>query len=118
MSRTTAADVLAGVALRDARRRRGLRQSEVAQAVDVSLRTYRSYESGETSMPMLRRPLLARSVGLKPEVLGAVPETPPTLAPDEAAWLALYRRLPSWIRELFRRRLPATATPDQEPARC
>ena len=115
-------DLLVGRALHQARRRRGLRQSEVAVAVGISVRTLQDYECGRSSVPVSRHKLLAEALGLDPALLSA-PETPALpsepLAPDEAAWLALYHRLPAWFRALFRRRhsasQPAAA---QESAAC
>lgn len=124
------ADLQLGHTIRTARKRLGVLQPEVAHAVGISVRTLRYYESGEQSVPVGCRILLARALRLSPADLGVVdivvepttplaPEPPsPALAPDEAAWLALYHRLPSWVRALFRRRVPAAVTPAQEPASC
>ncbi|MFY9293285.1 MAG: helix-turn-helix transcriptional regulator [Methylorubrum rhodinum] len=120
------ADLHLGHTIRTARKRLGVLQPEVAHAVGISVRTLRYYESGEQSVPVGCRLLLARALRLSPADLGVVepvepapPEPPPpSLAPDEAAWLALYHRLPSWVRALFRRRVPEAVTPAQEPASC
>ncbi len=120
-----AADLQLGHTIRTARKRLGVLQPEVARAVGISVRTLRYYEAGEQSVPVGCRILLARTLRLQPSVLGIVdpvepvePAPPPTLAPDEAAWLALYHRLPSWVRALFRRRHPATVVPAQESPAC
>jgi transcriptional regulator with XRE-family HTH domain len=116
------ADLQLGHTIRTARKRLGVLQPEVARAVGISVRTLRHYEAGELSVPHALRLQLAAALRLPPADLGVVgpaPEPPPpALAPDEAAWLALYHRLPSWVRALFRRRVPAAVTPTQEPVRC
>lgn len=103
-------DLLIGRALNQARRRRGLRQSEVAVAVGISVRTLQDYEYGRSSVPEARRQKLAEALALDPLVLGvpvAPAPLPEPLPADEAAWLALYHRLPAWMRALWRRRVPA-----------
>lgn len=103
-------DLLIGRALHQARRRRGLRQSEVAVAVGISVRTLQDYEYGRSSVPETRRQKLAEALALDPALLGVpVPPAPlpEPLPADEAAWLALYHRLPAWMRALWRRRVPA-----------
>lgn len=105
-------DLLIGRALNQARRRRGLRQSEVAVAVGISVRTLQDYEYGRSSVPEARRQKLAEALALDPALLGVpVPPAPlpEPLPADEAAWLALYHRLPVWLRALWRRRVPAPA---------
>lgn len=116
-------DLLIGRALHQARRRRGLRQSEVAVAVGISIRTLQDYEYGRSTVPASRRQGLAEALGLDPALIGApVPPAPLSepLSPDEAAWLALYHRLPTWLRVLFRRRHPASqpAASAQESHAC
>ncbi|MBA9067474.1 transcriptional regulator with XRE-family HTH domain [Methylobacterium sp. RAS18] len=103
-------DLLIGRALNQARRRRGLRQSEVAVATGIPVRTLQDYEHGRSTVPEARRQKLAEALGLDPLVLGAPVAPAPLPEPlpaDEAAWLALYHRLPAWMRALWRRRVPA-----------
>lgn len=103
-------DLLIGRALNDARRRRGLRQSEVSVATGIPVRTLQDYEHGRSSVPAARRQKLAEALGLDPALLGVpVPPAPipEPLPADEVAWLALYHRLPTWLRALWRRRVPA-----------
>lgn len=105
-------DLLIGRALNDARRRRGLRQSEVAVATGIPLRSLQDYEYGRSSVPEARRQKLAEALALDPALLGAPVAPAPiaeSLPADEAAWLALYHRLPTWLRALWRRRVPAPA---------
>ncbi|MGA4555121.1 helix-turn-helix domain-containing protein [Methylorubrum aminovorans] len=114
-------DLLIGRALNDARRRRGLRQSEVSVATGIPLRSPQDYERGRSSVPPARRQKLAEALGLDPLVLGApVPPAPiaEPLPADEAAWLALYHRLPTWLRALVRHCLVAPATPQEEARAC
>lgn len=122
-----AADLEIGHTIRTARKKLGILQGEVALAVGISIRTLRHYEAGEMSIPADRRPLFAKALRLRRPDLGFVEPDPPAppiapppaLAPDEAAWLALYHRLPSWVRALFRRRHAASVTaPAQEHAPC
>lgn len=72
-------------------------------------------------MPPARRKKLAEALGLDPLVLGAPVAPAPLSEPlpaDEAAWLALYHRQPTWLRALVRRCLVAPAPPQEEARAC
>lgn len=49
-------------ALRAIRRRRGLRQAQVARAMGIALKTYQNFENGRTEVDVARIKLFARTV--------------------------------------------------------
>ena len=65
-----------------------------------------------TAVEQRLRRYLARSAAVAPAPIAE------PLPADEAAWLALYHRLPTWLRALLRRCLVAPAAPHEEALAC
>lgn len=78
-----------GATVREARKRKGLSQVEMATNLAVSPRAYQSWESGRERIPPNRIPSLCDILGLPHDEIGRADLVAET--PDEAALLSGYR---------------------------